>query len=181
MSKKRDIEIPISNVLKGSSKKRIGHDLLSNWLHTFVRNGIQKLEDGKIGLGGEITEDTFIPLTGISQFVLASEENNNGYYLLDDAGEAAVWVGVVSSSGLNVYPDAVNLANESEINILSNQIELREPNFGESYIECFVDGADLRIKLPNLPEYADEAAAVGGGLTSNTIYKTATGELRIKL
>ena len=45
MSKKRDIEIPISNVLKGSSKKRIGHDLLSSWLHTFVRNGVQKLED----------------------------------------------------------------------------------------------------------------------------------------
>lgn len=181
MSKRRDIEIPISNVLKGSSKKRIGHDLLSSWLHTFVRNGIQKLDDGKVGLGGEITEDTFLPLVGTSQFAVASEENQNGYFILDDGGEAAVWAGVISSSGLNVYPDVVSLLNENEINIVSNQIELREPNFGESYIELFVDGADLRIKLPNLPEYADEAAAIAGGLSSNTMYKTATGELRIKL
>lgn len=181
MSKKRDIEIPISNVLKGSNKKRIGHDLLSSWLHTFVRNGVQKLEDGKIGLGGEITENVQLPLVGSTEFALASAENTNGYFIFDDLGEAAVWVGVPSTSGLNVYPDIVNLFNERELNILSNQIELREPNFGESYIECFVDGVDLRIKLPNLPEYADEAAAIAGGLSQNTIYKTATGELRIKL
>lgn len=32
-----------------------------------------------------------------------------------------------------------------------------------------------------LPTYADEAAAVVGGLSTNDFYKTATGELRIKL
>ena len=35
------------------------------------------------------------------------------------------------------------------------------------------------IKFPNLQTFADEAAA--SALTSGTVYKTATGELRIKL
>jgi hypothetical protein len=35
--------------------------------------------------------------------------------------------------------------------------------------------------LPSIPTYANEAGAVGGGLATGTLYKTATGELRIKL
>jgi hypothetical protein len=35
------------------------------------------------------------------------------------------------------------------------------------------------LKLPNLPTYADNAAALGGGLVAGDVYKTATGELRI--
>lgn len=35
------------------------------------------------------------------------------------------------------------------------------------------------LKLPNLPTYADNAAALSGGLVSGDVYKTATGELRI--
>jgi hypothetical protein len=37
------------------------------------------------------------------------------------------------------------------------------------------------IWLVGLPTHADEAAAVTAGLTTNTVYKTVTGELRIKL
>ena len=33
----------------------------------------------------------------------------------------------------------------------------------------------------NLPTYANEAAAVTAGLPTGTIYKTSTGEIRIKL
>ena len=35
------------------------------------------------------------------------------------------------------------------------------------------------LNLLNLPTYADNAAAVAGGLSVNDVYKTATGELRI--
>jgi len=35
------------------------------------------------------------------------------------------------------------------------------------------------IKIPNSPTYATNAAAITGGLTVGTVYKTATGELRI--
>ncbi len=37
------------------------------------------------------------------------------------------------------------------------------------------------LKLIDLPTYADEAAAVIGGLATDTVYKTASGALRIKL
>jgi hypothetical protein len=37
------------------------------------------------------------------------------------------------------------------------------------------------LKLTNLPIYADDAAAGTGGLTAGQVYKTSTGELRIKL
>ena len=37
------------------------------------------------------------------------------------------------------------------------------------------------ILLNNLPEHNDEAAATSAGLAQNTVYKTSTGELRIKL
>jgi hypothetical protein len=37
------------------------------------------------------------------------------------------------------------------------------------------------LNLNNLPTYADEAAAGAGGLVQGDMYKTATGELRIKL
>jgi len=35
------------------------------------------------------------------------------------------------------------------------------------------------IKIPNAPTYATNAAAITGGLTVGTVYKTVTGELRI--
>lgn len=37
------------------------------------------------------------------------------------------------------------------------------------------------LNLSGIPTYADEAAAVTGGLATGDVYKTATGELRIKL
>lgn len=40
--------------------------------------------------------------------------------------------------------------------------------------------ADI-INAPNLPEYADDASAGSGGLVTGDVYRTVTGELRIKL
>lgn len=37
-----------------------------------------------------------------------------------------------------------------------------------------------KLTLVDIPTYADDAAAGAAGLTANTVYKTATGELRIK-
>lgn len=35
------------------------------------------------------------------------------------------------------------------------------------------------LNLLNLPTHADNAAAISGGLETNDVYKTSTGELRI--
>lgn len=48
------------------------------------------------------------------------------------------------------------------------------------------DGADAIVEITaptnlTVPTYADDAAAGTGGLVAGDIYKTATGELRIKL
>lgn len=40
---------------------------------------------------------------------------------------------------------------------------------------------DMRITFSDLPTFANDTAAGSGGLTIGMIYKTATGELRIKL
>ncbi len=40
---------------------------------------------------------------------------------------------------------------------------------------------DTFVKITSLPTHADEAAATSAGLATDTIYKTSTGELRIKL
>jgi hypothetical protein len=37
------------------------------------------------------------------------------------------------------------------------------------------------VNIPNCPEYADDAAAGTGGLAAGDVYRTSTGELRIKL
>jgi len=37
------------------------------------------------------------------------------------------------------------------------------------------------INFTGLPTYADEAAAITGGLSTGDLYKTSTGEIRIKL
>ena len=50
---------------------------------------------------------------------------------------------------------------------------------GTNYIT--IDHLLGTIKLGALPTHADEAAAVIAGLATDTVYKTATGELRIKL
>lgn len=41
------------------------------------------------------------------------------------------------------------------------------------------DAVFTTLRLTNLPEYADNAAAVAAGKVAGTVYKTSTGELRI--
>jgi len=50
--------------------------------------------------------------------------------------------------------------------------------------DALIDGnttLDGNIIAASLPVYADEAAAIVGGIATDTIYKTSTGEIRIKL
>lgn len=45
-----------------------------------------------------------------------------------------------------------------------------------------IDWSDLTsVDFSGLPTYADDAAAGAGGLAAGRLYKTATGEIRIKL
>ena len=44
-------------------------------------------------------------------------------------------------------------------------------------VRMTLDGGTINVR--NLPEYADNAAALDGGLSQNDVYKTSSGELRI--
>lgn len=79
-----------------------------------------------------------------------------------------------------------NIANdpsvEAEDKLLGTDQNGRTKNFEVGtlypYYRDRVFGESVVI-LPNLPTHADNAAAVAAGLAVNTVYKTATGELRI--
>lgn len=43
-----------------------------------------------------------------------------------------------------------------------------------------MSGSTLILSVPNMPTYADNAAAITGGLGAGDVYKTSTGELRIR-
>lgn len=55
----------------------------------------------------------------------------------------------------------------------------------QAYVDQSLDTTDsptfVTLILSALPTYADEAAAGVGGLSAGALYKTATGEVRVKL
>lgn len=68
--------------------------------------------------------------------------------------------------------------NSSGITYIDSQTVFTIRNAASGYAQLFrVSSTGLR--MPTLPTYADNAAALTGGLVAGDVYKTATGELRI--
>jgi hypothetical protein len=84
-------------------------------------------------------------------------------------------------NGVRLYN---NLGTDgAEIIINNNVIKLRGYE-GVSTLTTLEFGSstqNLHLFLLGIPTYADESAATTGGLATGTVYKTSTGELRIKL
>lgn len=79
--------------------------------------------------------------------------------------------------------DATGAGTSSAVTISGDQTGAAQ---GVLVVENSADGNALVVNDGNvrfivLPTYADEAAATTGGLKNGTIYKTSTGELRVKL
>ena len=77
----------------------------------------------------------------------------------------------------NTYTDASNY-ERGFFQWNSNVLEIGSEGAGTGS-EQPVRITAATLKLPNLPTYADNAAATTGGLVAGDVYKTATGELRI--
>lgn len=130
--------------------------------------------------------------SGDKSFV-AGDNNNASSFLETVFGSYATNYTPISESVFNssdrIFTIGIgtNLANRADgFTMLKNgRIGIGIDNF-ESDIrqeKLIVDGS-VRLQeliLTNLPVFADEAAAGVGGLATDTVYKTATGELRIKL
>jgi hypothetical protein len=75
---------------------------------------------------------------------------------------------------------AGSIANILQDNGFWYGLELSARSSGTKKVGMLINHSGS-INMPNLPTYADEAAALAAGLLTGDIYKTSTGELRIKL
>jgi hypothetical protein len=111
------------------------------------------------------------------QYAYLSFSSNNSAYLgtshAVNGDYSSINVFNSTTSGQGGLVDLVTGSStvDHQLKIFENYMEFRS-NAGSG---------TLYIRLLNLPVYADEAAAAAAFLTTNTIYKTSTGELRIKL
>lgn len=87
-----------------------------------------------------------------------------------------------SGAGCYLWFDEGSPAASMVMGILEDSTLLGETAKGLYIQRATVDGVLTPIiKAIGLPTFADDAAAATAGLPTNAIYKTATGELRIKI
>jgi hypothetical protein len=115
--------------------------------------------------------DTIDAASGSNQIDL-NEEEGGGIMLTTDAG-------AYETQGLYLSPGYCEIFDYSEtgtviiegtqtVSIVSQQIYIGSQS-----------ETDYKISMTFLPTFADNAAAIAGGVTTNQIYKTSGGELRI--
>lgn len=119
-----------------------------------------------------------------------------GVYLSTPAGGAfdptsgnANWTMLLISQGVNQTGTASGITRSIHIDpVITSVVDYRaieisnNTGYGIYQSEASVNNLFAgTLRLTGLPTYADEAAATTGGLVTGDIYKTATGELRIKL
>lgn len=182
------------NVPSYGSIAQVYSDNGTNGGFQFMVNG-QELFRASDGAGGKIVrigdidaDGNVTELTVNDNFQSMTYEGNN--VLLGDT------LGNRNGNLIELY----NSTNEMNLNSGTIRIGvngatntvLRMGNFNNSTIE--LNGVDITLNTSNrftintvgnlltmteLPEYVDNAAAIGGGLNIDDVYKTPTGELRI--
>jgi hypothetical protein len=123
-----------------------------------------------------VVEDSTNP--DASQFVV----NNDGNVGIGDStpSQKLTVTGNIKPSGNLMLSAGQHLALSSDAatrilrNASLNGMEFFVDNISRIFI---ADGGTFRLQ--GIPVYADNAAAITGGLVVNDVYKTATGELRI--
>jgi hypothetical protein len=100
--------------------------------------------------------------TGGSRINLFADEYAAAIQLGNSGGAAVADFIIYGSNGFLI---------ESRTEIANEKLTIKHDDL--ITINC------LKVLLPTIPTYADNAAAVAGGLPTNAVYKTATGELRI--
>lgn len=121
--------------------------------------------------------------------------NNAGVQAGDSGLTYNATAGALTVGGKTVTADApvINLSqtwNNAGVTFTGLKLTITDSASatGSAFLD-FIAGATRRfyvgkgglIKAPSLPTYADNAAAISGGLVAGDVYKTATGELRITI
>lgn len=144
----------------------------TNTGQTYTRSGSTIITAGK---GAENFANSNLTFTGTrlhdldgnALLIADNPSASTTEYFTLGGGVAEIGYGASGSSNsvkvesTSVY---ISIGGVAQFNITSSEIQL----------------LDL-VYMTALPTYANDAAAGAGGLATNAIYKTATGELRIKL
>lgn len=79
------------------------------------------------------------------------------------------------------YPLDTNISLTDKLLGTDSDNSLATKQFEISTFISFVESQNVFVNVENcvIPTYANNAAAISGGLAVNSIYKTATGEVRI--
>ena len=104
------------------------------------------------------------------------KDNKNGYwgYMNEEVRHALAAV----ADSITVEPDTnPQIIMSNDLGVAVNQLEVGL--VGATFLGPA--GFTQAIAFTNIPTYADDAAAGSGGLLAGYIYKTAGGDLKIKL
>jgi hypothetical protein len=152
----------------------VGNLATSYWIYsldTLVSTGIIRMIRAVFQLSGnnlQVKHDSrrFINATSVSA------TNQNAAYL-STAGSSSSGT-ILSNVTINYNPPTL-FADKSTSRV---GVGTAMPS---EYLEVIGTIKATDINFTNLPIYADESAATTGGLDSGDLYRTATGEIRIKL
>jgi hypothetical protein len=154
-------------------------------------------DDGKIGIGqNALTEDFLSFSSGLGRFFIGNALRSNQFVGTDHIFPNNIWynssrAGATADTGHNL--GLFTLTSRCLGEMATAQVHHLFDTVGNTHNDAFLFGVrrngnqhfriygDGRVEFNSLPTYADDAAAGVGGLTIGMVYKTATGELRIKL
>lgn len=145
-----------------------------------------------IGGSSNLTwDDTDFKIIGALNPAFVSERSGTGAAYFKARNTTNEWQFYANGANGAIEPNVVNglfsfrnLANTDlfRINTSSSEIIIGSTDNGAYPFQ--VNGNSFfsgNLNAASLPTYADDAAAGVGGLVAGDIYKTATGELRVKL
>jgi hypothetical protein len=158
--------------LSSGSRANKRFTILSDWMT------LNMFDDGT---NGGVNIDTFgssslLQLNGEGSVELSNSynqeilisDNSAGNKTTSNSNKNSVFVGTRNSTINSGVVNSVVVGGSGITATASNTV----------YVPSLVANGAV-ITLSGLPTYADNAAAVAGGLAVNRVYKTATGELRI--
>lgn len=136
----------------------------------------------QVGIGGAVSGSNLLTVNGsalIGSTTIISGRVQTQYFTDPNNSKAYFNTGVTGVGFQLVNQIAGNVPFQIQLPASQSADILQVNSNGGSGGDVFKLTSAGRIVAPGCPTYADNAAAIAGGLATNTVYKTSTGELRI--
>ncbi len=153
------------------------------------------LDNGNVGIGtstperkldvnGEIQSN---PTTGVSLLLSKSSGTSNSMVRAEVTGSGQPMMDLLSTAGQVGFWrfDGVNTlfgtSTSTHLDLHTNNTFRMRVDGPTGNVSINKASTTSKLAVSGLPTYADDAAAGAGGLTSGDFYKTAAGDLKVKL